>query len=164
MLVKDRSMPGKLWTVLCLIQLVSLALADFHALPPPRRNAAARDLNIVMGQGLAQNNRKVPIAELEPQFWHDQANSELEKRLNAPLNKNRAKNVIFFLGDGMPISAITAARILHGQRVGFSGEEQLLSFEKFPYSGLSRVSWQRFICVKLFLLDYNFLMANTSTL
>nr|XP_014092640.2 alkaline phosphatase [Bactrocera oleae] len=138
MLVKDRSMPGKLWTVLCLIQLVSLALADFHALPPPRRNAAARDLNIVMGQGLAQNNRKVPIAELEPQFWHDQANSELEKRLNAPLNKNRAKNVIFFLGDGMPISAITAARILHGQRVGFSGEEQLLSFEKFPYSGLSR--------------------------
>lgn len=142
MLAKRSSMQGNLWSVLCLMQLVASALTDFHVPPPPARGVQ-RDLNIVMGEGVAQTNRKVPVAELEPQFWNDQANSELQKRLNTQVNKNRAKNVIFFLGDGMPISAITAARILHGQRVGYTGEEQILSFEKFPYSGLSRVSLQR---------------------
>ncbi|XP_011197410.2 alkaline phosphatase [Bactrocera dorsalis] len=138
MLVRKSSLPGKLWAMLCLTQLVSSAWADFHAPPPPRSIATTRDLNFVMGEGLAQTNRMVPTAELNPQFWRNQANSEIEKKLNAALNKNKAKNVIFFLGDGMPIPAITSARILHGQRVGYLGEEQLLSFEKFPYTGLSR--------------------------
>jgi alkaline phosphatase len=34
-----------------------------------------------------------------------------------------AKNVILFVGDGMGISTITAARILEGQLRGESGEE-----------------------------------------
>jgi alkaline phosphatase len=50
----------------------------------------------------------------------------------------QAKNVILFLGDGMSLSTIAAARILEGQRNGRSGEEQRLSFEDFPYSALSR--------------------------
>lgn len=44
----------------------------------------------------------------------------------------RAKNVILFIGDGMGISTITAARIYDGQRRGETGEENSLSFEKFP--------------------------------
>jgi len=43
-----------------------------------------------------------------------------------------AKNVILFLGDGMGISTVTAARILEGQLRGESGEENQLSFERFP--------------------------------
>ncbi|MDJ0642464.1 MAG: alkaline phosphatase [Erythrobacter sp.] len=43
----------------------------------------------------------------------------------------RAKNVILFIGDGMGISTITAARIYEGQKRGESGEENLLSFETF---------------------------------
>lgn len=43
----------------------------------------------------------------------------------------RAKNVILFIGDGMGISTITAARIYAGQKRGETGEENLLSFEKF---------------------------------
>lgn len=43
----------------------------------------------------------------------------------------KAKNVILFIGDGMGISTITAARIYAGQKRGESGEENLLSFEKF---------------------------------
>jgi alkaline phosphatase len=43
----------------------------------------------------------------------------------------RAKNVILFIGDGMGISTITAARIYDGQRRGETGEENSLSFEKF---------------------------------
>lgn len=47
-----------------------------------------------------------------------------------------AKNVVLFLGDGMGISTITAARILAGQQAGKSGEENRLSFEEFPVTGL----------------------------
>lgn len=50
-----------------------------------------------------------------------------------PLEK--AKNVIVFVGDGMGVSTLTAARIFAGQKLGMSGEEYQLSFEKFPYSG-----------------------------
>lgn len=42
------------------------------------------------------------------------------------------RNVILFLGDGMGISTITAARIHAGQLAGGSGEEHVLSFETFP--------------------------------
>lgn len=43
-----------------------------------------------------------------------------------------AKNVILFIGDGMGISTVTAARIYDGQSRGEPGEENLLSFEHFP--------------------------------
>ncbi|MED5239450.1 MAG: alkaline phosphatase [Pseudomonadota bacterium] len=50
--------------------------------------------------------------------------------------KGAAKNVILFVGDGMGISTVTAARILAGQMQGLDGEEYQLSFEKMPFSGL----------------------------
>lgn len=59
----------------------------------------------------------------------------------------KAKNVIIFLGDGMSIPTLTAARILNGQLQGHSGEETFLSFENFPYSGLSKVI--KFLAMKL---------------
>ena len=43
----------------------------------------------------------------------------------------KAKNVILFIGDGMGISTITAARIYEAQKRGETGEENQLSFEKF---------------------------------
>ena len=43
-----------------------------------------------------------------------------------------AKNVIFFLGDGMGISTVTAARIFAGQAKGATGEEYDLAFDQFP--------------------------------
>ncbi len=52
--------------------------------------------------------------------------------------KGAAKNVILFVGDGMGISTITAARILDGQNKGMSGEENTLSFGRLPFSGLSK--------------------------
>ncbi len=44
----------------------------------------------------------------------------------------KAKNVILFIGDGMGVSTVTAARIYDGQSRGEPGEENMLSFEKFP--------------------------------
>src|SRR4029079_13337056 len=52
--------------------------------------------------------------------------------------KNKAKNVILFIGDGMGVSTLTAARIFEGQKRGESGEENRLSFEEFPFSALSK--------------------------
>lgn len=45
-------------------------------------------------------------------------------------NGNHAKNVILFLGDGMGISTITAARIFEGEQKGLDGELNKLAFEK----------------------------------
>lgn len=50
----------------------------------------------------------------------------------------RAKNVILFIGDGMSLTTVTAARILEGQRKGSSGEENRLSWEDFADTALSR--------------------------
>ena len=47
-------------------------------------------------------------------------------------NTGAATNVILFIGDGMGISTITAARIYDGQSRGETGEENVLSFERFP--------------------------------
>ena len=47
-----------------------------------------------------------------------------------------AKNVIFFLGDGMGISTVTAARIFAGQAAGATGEEYDLAFDQFPHLAL----------------------------
>jgi alkaline phosphatase len=54
-----------------------------------------------------------------------------------------SRNVILFLGDGMGVSTVTAARIHAGQRAGGTGEEHRLSFEAFPNVAL----------VKTFLVD-----------
>lgn len=50
----------------------------------------------------------------------------------------RAKNVILFVGDGMSLTTVTAARILEGQRAGRPGEENELSWDAFPHTALSK--------------------------
>ena len=67
--------------------------------------------------------------------WYAQGEQVLTQKL-AQKASNKAKNVILFVGDGMGISTLTAARILQGQQAGESGEEGYLSFEKFPFSAL----------------------------
>lgn len=62
--------------------------------------------------------------------WFDSGINELKLALSVKPNKNRAKNVILFVGDGMGQSTVTATRI---HKVG---EEGLLSWEKFPHMGL----------------------------
>ncbi len=52
--------------------------------------------------------------------------------------QGRAKNVILFLGDGMSLTTVAAARILEGQRKGNPGEENQLSWEAFPNTALSK--------------------------
>jgi alkaline phosphatase len=72
-------------------------------------------------------------------FWRIEAQKKLRQQLEKNLNENVAKNVIFFIGDGMSVATISAGRIYSGQQMGFSGEEASLSFEEFPFVGLSKV-------------------------
>jgi alkaline phosphatase len=58
--------------------------------------------------------------------------SSLQSRANIVPNVNTAKNVILFIGDGMGITTVTAARIFDGQSKGMLGEENVLPFETFP--------------------------------
>ena len=52
--------------------------------------------------------------------------------------QGKARNVILFLGDGMSLTTVAAARILEGQRMGKPGEENQLSWEEFPHTALSK--------------------------
>jgi hypothetical protein len=44
-----------------------------------------------------------------------------------------------FLGDGLSVPTLAAARTYLGQLQGRTGEETVLSFEAFPHTGLSKV-------------------------
>lgn len=53
-------------------------------------------------------------------------------------DRAKAKNVILFVGDGMSLTTVAAARIYDGQLRKQPGEENQLSFEKFPYTAFSK--------------------------
>jgi alkaline phosphatase len=72
-----------------------------------------------------------------PQEWFAAGKQAVEKNKAARPNNHKAKNVILFVGDGMGIATVTAARILDGQQRGVDGEFNRLSFEQFPYSAFS---------------------------
>lgn len=68
--------------------------------------------------------------------WFDSGAAAIQERVAHRPNYARAKNVILFLGDGMGISTVTATRIFDGQSRGERGEENFLSFERFPHTAL----------------------------
>jgi len=72
-----------------------------------------------------------------PQQWFDAGKAAVQKNKLLKPNTGKAKNVILFVGDGMGIATVTAARILDGQQRGFDGEYNRLSFEQLPYSAFS---------------------------
>jgi alkaline phosphatase len=70
-----------------------------------------------------------------PQWWYRSGAARAAG--NGAMN-GHAKNVILFLGDGMSLTTIAAARIFDGQRKGGPGEENLLSWEHFPATAFSK--------------------------
>ncbi|WP_349985121.1 alkaline phosphatase [Stenotrophomonas sp. WHRI 8082] len=70
-----------------------------------------------------------------PQWWYRSGAAQAAG--NGAMN-GKAKNVILFLGDGMSLTTVAAARIFEGQRKGSSGEENLLSWEHFPATAFSK--------------------------
>jgi alkaline phosphatase len=52
--------------------------------------------------------------------------------------RGRARNLVLFVGDGMGMTTVAAARILEGQRNGAPGEEHRLAFEDLPHTAFAR--------------------------
>jgi len=79
-----------------------------------------------------------PAAAQTPEEWFGNGRAAVEAAKAVKPIEGRAKNVILFLGDGMGIATVTAARILEGQQRGLQGEENQLAFERLPYVALSK--------------------------
>jgi len=82
------------------------------------------------------------LAPLTDNAWFKSAQVKVatsEENIAAVVKESgKAKNVILFVGDGMGISTVTAARIMAGQLEGKLGEEHQLSFETLPFSGFAK--------------------------
>ncbi|CAD7013467.1 membrane-bound alkaline phosphatase [Ceratitis capitata] len=103
--------------------LVGVVLARDRAHP---RSATAR-----LGSAAHLTNE----AEREASYWNEFAQETLRAKVQEAAkagSTQSAKNVILFLGDGMSIHTITATRNLMGD------SSNQVSFEKFPYFGLSK--------------------------
>jgi alkaline phosphatase len=66
------------------------------------------------------------------------ADAQLRATIARTPNTRRAKNIILFVGDGMGITTVTAARIYQGQQAGRDGVSNKLTFETLPYAAFSR--------------------------
>ncbi|CAL7951458.1 unnamed protein product [Xylocopa violacea] len=90
----------------------------------------------------------VRAGEQEREVWYEAATSAIEARIRASAASSSvsgttppggvARGVVLFVGDGMGMSTLTAARILSGQRHGNTGEEAQLAWDSFPAVALAR--------------------------
>ncbi len=94
---------------------------------------------ILATAALANASAAQPAGESDPAWWKQKGEVALRKARSWSIGSpERARNVILFVGDGMGVSTVTAARILEGQLRGERGEENSLSFEQFPHLALSK--------------------------
>ena len=82
----------------------------------------------------------ISVTRNNPWFTQAQSNMAMvERHIQKEVKQSgKAKNIILFVGDGMGVSTLTAARIREGQLMGKLGEEHQLSIDKLPYSGFMK--------------------------
>jgi alkaline phosphatase len=83
----------------------------------------------------------VTAAELTPAAkdrYFEDGQATLAARRAVKPNKKPARNVILFVADGMDPTTVAAARIYDGQTRGEEGEENFLSFERFPHLAMAK--------------------------
>lgn len=98
--------------------------------PPAAGDASAKTANVRVVVPAIER----PSGETPAWWFRDGA----AQAANRGAMQGRAKNVILFVGDGMSLATVAAARILEGQRKGHPGEENRLSWENFPATALSK--------------------------
>ncbi len=107
-----------------------LALAGCPSPDATSRSAALRQ------EPAAAPARRSADTPSGPEHWRALGREALARARKLAPPQAPAKNVILFLGDGMSIDTIVAARILEGQQRGEPGEENALAFESFPHVAL----------------------------
>ncbi|XP_075150220.1 membrane-bound alkaline phosphatase-like [Haematobia irritans] len=112
---------------------------DDTAFHSPRNLLGKPSISPRLGVETMGTNRVTPEKDKNPEYWRSIAKDQVLRNIQRQqLNMNKAKNIIMFMGDGMSLNTITAARILKGQRHNQTGEEGFLSFENFPRMALSK--------------------------
>lgn len=106
-----------------------LAAASCVSTPAPRSLAADAAIAPVTVPAIRHPDGESPA-------WWFRAGAA--QAANRGAMAGRAKNVILFVGDGMSLTTVAAARILDGQRKGAPGEESMLGWETFPHTALSK--------------------------
>ncbi|XP_020627403.1 alkaline phosphatase-like isoform X1 [Orbicella faveolata] len=103
-------------------------------------------LAITLTKGSKQSSKRskrdgpsimIPENQEKNQWFKDGLQLVEDNLARKPIT-HTAKNTILFLGDGMGITTVTAARILEGQQMNQSGEEHVLSWEHFPWTALAK--------------------------
>ena len=96
----------------------------------------ARWAALALAGALALGMGKTPPHRDAAEAWRAQGQAAVDAARGLLPGRRPARNVILFIGDGMGVSTVTAARILEGQLRGHSGEEHQLAFERLPHVAL----------------------------
>jgi alkaline phosphatase len=95
-------------------------------------------LSATSGTGTQSNSSNSSNSGIAPKVTSYETADPTQQAALIEQLKGSAKNVILFVGDGMGVSTVTASRILEGQMRGQLGEENSLSFDRFPFAGLAK--------------------------
>ena len=88
----------------------------------------------VLGAETAAQELAPPVSD---PFYAIGQQTLAERKSVKPIRR-KAKNVILFVADGMDPTTVAAARIFDGQSRGEDGEENFLSFERFPHIAMAK--------------------------
>ncbi|XP_053676946.1 membrane-bound alkaline phosphatase-like [Anopheles nili] len=121
----------------CLLAL-SLVAGELISVPDGGRERDQHSRRGKAGKSLPNTKPQPPQGqgfherELDTDYWLEQGQQTLAKKLAEQHNMNHAKNVIFFIGDGMSSQTVAATRMYLGN------EANSLSFEHFKDLGSVR--------------------------
>ncbi len=120
------------------LALVPVLLTAACATTAPRDSAGLNNLGVARSgtPAIAVDVPVIARPQGETSAWWFRDGAAQAARRGAMAGK--AKSVILFVGDGMSLTTVAAARILAGQRNGATGEEHRLSWEDFPSTALSK--------------------------
>jgi len=85
---------------------------------------------------IAQQAAPVQKQQQTAEDYAAQGRAQLAARLAMQQQQGQAKNLIIFIGDGMGVSTLTAARIWQGQMAGGDGESTQTAIDGMPYAAM----------------------------
>ncbi len=100
---------------------------------PPFLPSAVLASCLIAAPALAQS-AKPPVGTSEG--YLNAGKAELARLIADKPNNRKARNVIIFIGDGMSVTTLTAARIFEGQQKGVDGESYVAQMDRLPYTAL----------------------------
>ncbi|KCZ85027.1 alkaline phosphatase [Hyphomonas adhaerens MHS-3] len=118
------------------LPLIALVIAGCAAAPAATETADAA-VSEPIASPVATLAREAAVPQQADNDYYLNAQAAIDTKIDAR-GLRPAKNVILFVGDGMSIPTVTAARIYAGQKRGVDGESYKLTMEQLPYSALSK--------------------------